>query len=226
MLKIGSFSGWLAVTLVAVAATTLPASAQSTNAHPVITMNAAMLDSSELPFVGKDARQAFVDAVKKLKSGDYSDYVFAASPDGKVWSDRTAAGNKEVGSVEDLARRALEACEYWDHAPCVILSINGHDARDATGSWPVQPQMLEYGPSAFDAQRVPFVTQADRSSIGDYGKSTEPRALILTDLGDWYWDTGKTVLEAIASTASECEKNHSASDCLLYAVGNRVVLQP
>jgi hypothetical protein len=227
MLQHKWFLGGLTTTLFALAAMVSAAAAQSTNAHPIIIMNSAALDPSALPLVGNDARLAFADAVKKLNSGDLEAFVFVASPDGKTWSDRTVKqADGEVASVEDLARKALETCEYWNNAPCYILSVNGHDARDATGTWPVQPPMLTSGASPFDPARVPFVSAADRGAIQAYAASTDPRALVITGSGNWFWETGKTVFEAIANTAADCTKVNSPDDCILYAVKDRVVFEP
>lgn len=213
--------------LAVLAAATSSAPAQSTNARPIVIMNAAELEPSALPLVSDDARQSFTNALKKIKSGDSLAYVFAASPNGKSWASRSVTpSDKQIPSADDLARMALETCEYWTGASCLILSVNGHDARDAAGTWPVQPRMLDFAPSAFDAQRVPFVTEMDRSRIGDYGRATDQRALVLTDSGGWYWDTEKTIFEAVARAAADCKKDNPPEDCLLYAVNDRVVLQP
>ena len=141
-----------------------------------------------------------------------------------MWAGRSS-GNDEVASVEDLARKSLEVCEYYNHAPCLILAVNGRDARDATGTWPIQPQMLKRDDGPFDAERVPFLAAADRGTVNEYAVSTDQRALVITDLGGWYWRTGDTIVEAIASAAGDCKKDQ-AQGCILYAVNDRVVFIP
>ncbi len=69
------------------------------------------------------------------------------------------------------------------------------------------------------------VAAVDRATANEYAASTDRRALVITDLGSWYWRTGDTTTEAIATAAADCQKGEGQG-CLLYAVNDRVVFTP
>lgn len=212
------------VVVVWLAAAALPAQAeQSTNARPVIVYNTAMADPASLTMVGEDARKALGGWNADLKSGKAFAFVLSASANGKTWEIASAQKNNFL-NFGDLVRQSLERCEYFAKTSCLILSINGHDARDANGGWPLQPQMLAHGPARFDAARVPFVSLAYRTALAGYATTTGPRALVITLQGSWLWRQGKTEFDAIAAGEKDCKKNNPNDTCLLYAVDDAVVL--
>ena len=183
------------------------------------------VDVSVLTFLPDDAQKALTDSLEKMKNGKSPRRVFVASADGKTWTDRVATSDS-VPSLEDLARESLEACEYWYHDPCFIVSIDGRDARDATGTWPIQPAMLTHEPSLFDASRVPFLSAADRDAVRSYATDSHQRALVLTPFGDYFWRTGDTIYDAVETAGADCKKADPEEDCILYAVDDRVVFAP
>jgi hypothetical protein len=200
------------------------ASAQSTNAAPILIRNAAMVDPASLP-LDDQGKKFLTDALANLASGTWLAHVVASSPDGKIWASGIATKGSPV-NIGDVARQALESCEFANsNGPCVIFSIDGHDARDSDGAWPTQPRMLEVTPGvAFDAWRVPFVSLIDRSQIAKgYPLAAVPRAFVLSQYGGWSWNTGKTVFDAIATTFAACQKNYPGQTCILYAVNDNVV---
>lgn len=202
-----------------------PAAAQSTNATPVIVSNTAPVDAAAMPLLDDSARKAMVASIAALKSGSIAAYILSVSPDGKFWSGNKL-NKKQFINLRDMARQSLETCEYTAHAPCLIATVNGHDGRDATGGWPLQPRMLMNKPGAFDADRVPFVSYADRALIKSYENVSGPRALVVTTYGGWLWRTSKTVFQAIATADTDCHKTYPGQTCLLYAVNDRVVFSP
>ena len=201
---------------------TSPSAAQSTNASPVIVLGSNEVDPAALPFLTDEARQSFASAIADMKSGVSVAHVMSASPNKTGWSSRQADKTTFV-SLEDLARQSLETCEYYAKGPCLILSINGRDARDANGGWPLQPRMLADEPGVFDAMRLPFTSLANREYLRGYQDVAAPRALVLTTSGGGLWRQGDTIFQAIVAAQADCEKTFAGQLCLLYAVNDRVV---
>ena len=202
------------------------ASAQSTNAAPILTYNAAPFDASKLSVLTDGAKQALAAAAAQLQSGDLLAYVFTASPDGKMWSLNSVTKSIPIFSLADSARSSLETCEYTNKSPCVILTINGHDAQKPGGGWDLQPVTLFKRPSDFDAARVPFVLASDRTLLRAYASSSGNRALVITTAGAWLYRGGDTIQMAIDTAMSDCATSFKDQTCLLYAVNDRVVFEP
>lgn len=201
----------------------VPASAQSTNAHPVIVMGSAAVDPATLPVIDDAARKTLKDDTELHKAGKLPAFVMVGSPDGKIWQIHTATKSNFL-SLEDLARQTLETCEFVSGAPCLIYSINGQDAREKAGGWPLQPAMLSNEPAKFDPQRIPFVSLIDRVTLRGYVTATSPRVMVLTSEGGWLWRQGKTAFDAIALARTDCAKTYPGQFCLLYAVDDKVVM--
>ena len=79
---------------------------------------------------------------------------------------------------------------------------------------------------AFEATRIPFLTDTDQMSAASYATQTSPRVFVVTPSGYWLWRTGKTVFDAIAAAYADCQKGASGQVCVLYAVNDRVVFEP
>jgi len=163
------------------------------------------------------------DAQAKFKSGDFLGFLFAASPGYKMWALNEALKGEPDISLSDLARRALETCEYGFGQPCAIMSINGFDTREKSGQWPRQPAMLFWRPSEFDLTVLPFVPAAAQPNASAYRTATGPRAFAVTTSGAWLWRPGATPLQAIDKTMADCAAQSKTAPCILYAVNNRVV---
>jgi hypothetical protein len=202
------------------------ASAQSTNAAPILTYNAAAFDASKLSVLTDAAKQALTAAAAQLQSGDLLAYVFTASPDGKMWSLNSVAKSTPIFSLADSARSSLETCEYTYKSPCTILTINGHDTQKPGGGWDLQPVMLFKRAADFDAARVPFVLASDRNLLRGYASVSGNRALIITTAGGWLYRSGDTIQMAIDTAESDCATSFTNQTCLLYAVNDRVVFEP
>lgn len=209
--------------LVFLAAFAGPAAAESTNAAPIIHMGSAETDPAKLPLLDDAGRKSLATVIGELKSGKISSFVFSVTPDGRGYQP-TMAGKGVFESLSDLARQSLEGCEYPWYRRCIILSINGHDARDANGDYPLQPAMLSQAPARFDPWRVPFVSQVERAKLHGYMESGAPRAFVVTTVGNWLWRSGKTIFEAIATAQKECKTQFPTAICVLYAVNDKVVM--
>ena len=216
-----AFGGLLWIVLPAVSA-----SAQSTNAAPILTYNAAPFDASKLSVLTDGAKQALAGAAAQLQSGDLLAYVFTSSPDGKMWSLNSIAKSTPIFSLADSARSSLETCEYTYGSPCAILTINGHDTQKPGGGWDLQPVMLFKLPSDFDAARVPFLLVSDRTLLRAYASVSGNRALVITTTGGWLYRSGDTIQKAIDTAESDCATSFKDQTCVLYAVNDRVVFEP
>jgi hypothetical protein len=207
-----------------------PASAQSTNATPDLAKSEAPFDGAKLAGLPGPAKQAVTQAMSQLKSGEIADFVFAASPDMKIWALKAApkamadssVANRTHSALVDLARTTLETCEYGLGKPCAILSVNGFDSLKG-GGWMKQPDMLSSRPSDFDPSVVPFMPAAGRPETAAYQKASGPRAFALTPKGGWLWRGGTTLGQAIDKTLADCAAQFKDTPCILYAVNNRVV---
>ena len=208
--------------LVLLSTSARPAVSQSTNARPVIPLGSAEADLASITLLSDEGRQAAKEGVADFKAGRSAAHVMAAAVDGKSWASR-AESKKDFVSLEDLARRSLEGCEYFGEAPCVIVAINGRDARDAAGGFPMQPRMLTREGSALDPDRVPFVSARDRVALKAYVTAATPKVLMVTTPGGWLWRSGDTIVQAVATAASDCAKTYPNQTCVLYAINARVV---
>ena len=205
------------------AAVTAPARAQSTNAAPDLNKTDTPFDADKTPGLPPEAKKAVTDAQAKFKSGEILGFVFAASPGFKVWALNAAPKGDSDFNPSDLARTALEGCEYGVGQPCAIVSINGFDTREKSGQWPRQPAMLFWRPSEFDLTVLPFVPATVRPKTSSYKTAIGPRAFAVTTSGAWLWRPGATPLEAIDKTMADCAAQSKTGRCILYAVNNRVV---
>jgi hypothetical protein len=199
------------------------ASAQSTNAAPDTAKTDTPFDPAKTPNLPEPAKKAFAQASAQMKAGEIAGFVFAASPDAKVWALKAAPKAMADFNLADLARTTLESCEASLGEPCAILSVNGFDTRLKAGGWAKQPVMLFRRASDFDSSLVPFVAAPARAQIAAYEKATGPRAFALTSNGGWLWRGGASIGQAIDKTLADCATQYKDSPCILYAVNNRVV---
>lgn len=199
------------------------AQAQSTNAAPVIIENTTPVDVGKLG-TSDDSKKQLADVLAAMKAGTTGSSVFVASANLTSANGLSEPPGTTV-SVPDMARVALEDCEFYSKAPCVILAINGHEARDADGNWPTQPRMLEYDPGApLDVWKLPFVTEYFRAAAAQIPYQTQPYALVLSLGGSWFNNGGKTIFDAITASFDACTKAFPNNVCVLYSINNKVVM--
>jgi len=202
-----------------------PAAADGAPA-PVLATTDTPTDPAGFEWLSENGRTALADAIAKHRSGEIFAYVFAGGPGGDYWAYRSAASGKALFSLDDLARKALQSCEFFSRAPCFVLSVNGNDARDATGGLPLQPSMLAGQPETFDAARVPFVALSDHALLAAYPSEPKAKVLVVTVNAGWLWRTGANIFEAAATAFADCQKTYPGQACILYAVNSRVVFAP
>jgi hypothetical protein len=194
--------------------------------QPIIIVGAADIDPAKYDWVSEDGRKALQAAIDAMKAGTMHAFVFAGAPGGNFWSYRWAGKPSDPYSIPDLARQALQACEYYANAACYIVSISGKEARDANGTMPVQPRMLVRPPAVFDPYSVPFLNRADQARLQSYLAQPRAKVLVITPGQGWAFAFGENIFQATATGLSECQKTYPNQPCLLYAVNDRVVFAP
>jgi hypothetical protein len=202
---------------------TASASAQSTNVLPDLTTNPSTFDPYPIAGLPDAAKAVVAQAKGKMKSGEIVGFVFAASPDMKVWTLNSAPKTMAKYIPADSGRQALEVCEFEAGRPCAILSVNGYEARRNADGPASQPNMLFSRPSDFDPAVLPFAAGSARAQAAEYLKAHGPRAFALTTTGLWLWRGGASVVQAIDKTMADCAAAFKPAPCLLYAVNDRVV---
>ena len=212
--------------LLALAMVCTPALARSPMQRPVLLMNSTMVDPQALTWLSDDGRKALIGAIADLKAGRSYAFVFAAAPGADAWATRSTSKAGDFLSVDDLARNALQTCQFFENGPCYIVSIDGHDARDAFGGYPAQPDFLAGQSGTFSPGKIPFITAAEQVTAGAYASQTGPRAFVVTPSDYWLWRTGKTEFDAIATAYADCQKSAPNQVCVLYAVDDKVVFAP
>jgi len=200
-----------------------PASAQSTNALPDLTTSMSTFDPYRVAGLPDAAKAAVAQAKAKMKSGEVLGFVFAASPDMKVWTLNSAPKTMANYIPSDSGRQALEVCEFEAGRPCAILAVNGYEARRNAGGAAFQPNMLISRPGDFDPAVLPFAAESARAEAAEYLKAQGPRAFALTTTGLWLWRGGADIVQAIDKTMADCAAAFKPAPCLLYAVNDRVV---
>jgi hypothetical protein len=195
-------------------------------AAPIVVAGDTPTDPAKFEWLSENGRTALADAIAKHKAGEVVAYVFAGSPGGDFWAYRSAATDRQLFSLEDLARKALQSCEFFSRAPCFVVSVNGNDARDQSGGLPVQPSMLAGQPETYDAAQVPFVPLSDHTLLAGYTAEPRAKVLVVTPTAGWLWRTGANIFEATATAFADCQKTYPNQPCILYAVNSRVVFLP
>ena len=215
--------GWVPVAIVAAALTAAPASADER--APILMMTDTPTDPAKFAWLNDGARAALGDAIAQYKAGSLFAFVFAGGPGGDFWAYRSAASDTVPFSIDDLARQALQSCEFVRRAPCLIVSVNGNDARDSGGGLPVQPSLLADQPEEFDPGRVPFVGMTDQGLLAAYPAEPKAKVFVITVNAGWLWRTGNNIFEAAAKGLTDCQTTYPGQLCILYAVNSRVVFE-
>jgi hypothetical protein len=192
---------------------------------PDLRTSDAAFDPAKVAGLPGEAKAAFAQANGKLKSGGLLGFILAASPKMKAWALTSAPKTVTNYSPADSARQALENCEFQARQPCVILSVNGLEARRNGGGWATQPDMLFSHPTLFDPTILPFAPASARAEAAAYLKAQGPRAFALTTNGLWLWRGASNILQAIDKAMADCAAQFKPAPCLLYAVNNRVVFE-
>jgi hypothetical protein len=193
---------------------------------PVLVAGKGQTDPQKIGWLTDQGRKALTAAIDNYKKGATLGFVFAAGPGGEYWANREAAKSVGFVSIDELARVALQTCEYFRHAACFIVSVDGLDQSGSFGTLVVQPRLLSLRRGRFDPARIPFITSSDQVLAAGYATASGPRAFVVTPNGLWLWRNGKTVFDAIAAGDADCKKQFAGQVCVLYAVDSQVVFTP
>jgi hypothetical protein len=200
----------------------LAATADATNAPVNLTLQGEPFDPAAVTWLSQEVITNLATYHNDFVAGKTTGYAVAASPYGYYGVRQGFPGPRM--QVAELARGALEQCEWFNGAPCVLISVNGIVPRDANGDYLVQPHMLDPEPKAFDYAHVPFVRDSERRQLRDYLYLGGFRALAVSDSGVWAYRGSDTIAGAVADAMAGCKEATGGFDCNLYAVNRMVVM--
>ena len=126
--------------------------------------------------------------------------------------------------------RTLEGCQVRYGAPCLLLAVDDSlHAADASASRRLMPR-VEYD-GVFDPQKIPAVQAVvrQRPDVAGYRAASGAKAAAFHPWGRLFVVSGAaSQREAEERALAECngdpQRNNQDGHCLLYAVGDRVVL--
>lgn len=175
------------------------------------------VDYSRLSFIREPSRQRLQEAYAEGKAHK----AIAVHPDGN-WA--YFAGQE---SWQEAARRTLQRCEIGAGSPCYLFAIDGSSRNILPGqddAARLPGQILDDGD--FNPARVPFIRDEAFGAMESYARGPEPKALVLSRSGYYYFVTGfepgehATVRDAVLARCQE----KGRKDCMIYADGNNIVL--
>lgn len=141
-----------------------------------------------------------------------------------------ATGRSDAGNAREAA---LEECQVVFGNPCVLLAVDQDvTTPPADGKWKAQDMPRARYAGEFDPEQIPGLRSENRNrrEFVDYRAARGPKAVVYLPAG------GRivTIVEAESQHAAEerafrgchdeANGNKLKGNCLLYAVGNRVVL--
>lgn len=186
------------------------------------TLRASLLDSlaKHSPSYSVAAREAQVS--NYLSSPQHK--ALAAFPPSESWRRSSQAS---AALAEEIA---LEGCQVRHGGPCILVAVN--DVLQGLGAGDGRRPMprAEYaGP--FDPQMVPALSpaQRERPAVAGYRSAEGPKAAAFHPIGYVFFATNaRSQREAEEKVLADCNsdptRNNQGGPCLLYAVGNQVVL--
>lgn len=128
----------------------------------------------------------------------------------------------------DVAEMTLERCHIFYGSPCQLVGV---DDRLTPGRRAETMPRLTYA-GAFDPAQVPGQPSSRRapdSDLARYAGGRDHKAMAIHGTGRLYWRTGAASAEeaqeaALRACTEANERANREGPCMLYAVGNRVVL--
>ena len=119
---------------------------------------------------------------------------------------------------DDVARLAVQRCEYQSGGACVLYARNLNLTAASGSGQPAQQPPLLVRSGRLTAATTPFIRDAQRGEIAAYLAEPGPKALALSP-GSEAIGTGATPAAALARCQAQ-----GPSDCVAYAEGDRIVL--
>ena len=128
-----------------------------------------------------------------------------------------AGGVTGSETPEDVARIAVQLCEWQSDGACMLFARNdGLAANGPSGFPPFQAPMLARR-GRVDPALVPFIREDQRAALAGYVAKPGAKALALGPANESF-GIGSSKEAALA----ECERK--GGPCVLYAVGDEIVL--
>jgi len=126
--------------------------------------------------------------------------------------------------------RVLEGCQVRYGGPCVLVAVDDL-LQPADGNALRRPMPRAGYDGPFDPQQIPAAGEAlrRRPDVAGYGAAEGPKAAALHPWGRLFIAAGAASQraaeeQALAACNADPQRNGQAGPCLLYAVGNQVVL--
>jgi hypothetical protein len=134
-----------------------------------------------------------------------------------------AAGVTGSETPDDVARIALQLCEWQSSGSCILYARgDGLGASGASGFQPPHPPMLARG-GRFDPGLVPFIRDDQRAGLAGYRAQKGPKALAVGPASESFAiGTGADAATARQAALSACETK--GGPCVVYADGDTIVL--
>ena len=136
-----------------------------------------------------------------------------------------------VEDEEKAATIALEGCQIWANAPCMLVAVNNRILpKQSSGTWPTQPQARVAYRGDFAPDQIPALTPSVRASptVRTYRTLEGPKVLAYHPWGRIYLGRGEDIASAERIALKACnddsDRHGQNGPCFLYAIGNKVVL--
>jgi class 3 adenylate cyclase len=153
--------------------------------------------------------------------------ALVAHPPGNSWR------STGWGSAAVAEERALKACQVRYGSPCVVIAVDEElQPAPAGGVWPQRPTARAAYEGPFDPGRIPGANDSvrQRADVVGYRTQTGAKAAAYHP-----WGGGRMFIvmaasqnaaetQALAACNADPDRKGDAGPCLLYAVGDQVVL--
>ncbi|MEO3475236.1 caspase family protein [Roseomonas sp. CAU 1739] len=128
----------------------------------------------------------------------------------------------------ETGEMTLERCQVFYASPCLLVAV---DDRLTPGRRAESMPRVTYA-GAFDPAQVPGQPATRRTADSDlarYAAGRDHKAMAIHGTGRLYWRTGAATPEeaqdaALRACTEASERANREGGCLIYAIGNRVVL--
>lgn len=175
--------------------------------------------------------------VPELTSQDVVHHVLAYERDGQHKA-QAALGPHTTWRVHDwesaatAEEKGLEGCQAYVGHPCALVAVDD-DVRSAPpdGTWPVRDMPRVRYAGVFNPEQIPAAPESvsKRPDVAGYVTAPGPKAAAYHPWGRLFVVTAATdqiAAEAQALAACNTDPDRKGNDgpCLLYAIGNEVVL--
>ncbi|MEI6558364.1 MAG: caspase family protein [Rhodospirillaceae bacterium] len=206
----GVFAGLARAKLAAI-----PPAAAAPARAPAPAAAALPFDVAKVPFLSDSQKAGLAGyqsgaVPKALAVGSTGSYAFQTNANG----DLTEA---------DARRRVLERCQYYNHGPCILYSVNGTVASADGRSLPTIPVTIKSS-GAFDPAQVPFVSQTVRDTkMKSFAAARQHKALALHASGAWATVSGRDSVDTAIEAALETCGTYKEQGCFIYAQDDEIV---